>query len=64
MKERIVSSMPLNIGTKDNPLELTKENIIDFIMDTEFFFDEKGLSNEKRFLALPSWVILPYFVKI
>ncbi len=49
-------SASFNLGTSGSPLELTKTNILDFIVDCGTVLDEQDVPDETgRWFALPSW---------
>jgi hypothetical protein len=44
-----------NLGASGSPLALTKDNIIDNIIDWGVVLDEQNVPDEERWVALPSW---------
>lgn len=45
----------INLGTAGTPKTLTKDNIIDFLLDIGGVMDEQNLPDEDRNIVLPSW---------
>ncbi|UDQ97885.1 hypothetical protein AAEX28_12950 [Lentisphaerota bacterium WC36G] len=50
-----VASAQYNLGTADAPIELTKENIVDFLLHVGAVMDEQNVPDEQRSIVLPSW---------
>ena len=49
-------SSAFNLGITGTPVELTKDNVVDWIIDLGTVLDEQNLPNENR------WLVLPYAV--
>jgi len=50
-------SSSINLGALGGgSLQLTKANVIDFLVDVGTVFDEQDIPDEDRWIALPSWV--------
>jgi hypothetical protein len=49
-------SANINLGTTGAPVQLTKTNIIDYIVDLGTCLDEANAPESDRFLILPAWV--------
>lgn len=45
-----------NLGASGAPVQLTKTNIIDYIVDCGTVLDENDVPEDGRFLVLPAWV--------
>lgn len=50
-------SANLNLGTAAAPLSLSKDNVLDFLVDAGQVLDEQSVSDEGRWIVLPPWVI-------
>ena len=46
-----------NLGEAGSPVEVTKDNVIDHIVDLGTVLDEQDIPEEGRWLALPSWAV-------
>lgn len=44
-----------NLGTAGTPLALTKDNVLDFIVDLGTVLDEQDIPDEMRKIVLPAW---------
>lgn len=45
----------INLGTSGTPLSLTKDNIVDKIVECGVVLDEQNVPDESRWVLLPSW---------
>ena len=45
-----------NLGTTGSPVEITKENILDVIVDTATVLDEQNVPDTQRFIVIPAWM--------
>ena len=45
----------INLGAAGSPLAITKDNILDYIVDCGTVLDETNTPEEGRFLVLPAW---------
>jgi hypothetical protein len=52
-----VDSDAINLGDSTTPLQITKTNVVDWIVDMGTVLDEQNVSDEGRWLVLPPWVI-------
>lgn len=50
-------SAGINLGAAAVPVAITKDNAIDYLLDLGQAMDEQNLSNENRWVVLPSWFI-------
>lgn len=48
-------SANINLGTTGSPLQLTKTNILDTIVDVGTVLDEANVPESDRFIVLPAW---------
>jgi hypothetical protein len=48
-------SQDINLGYTANPLEISKANILDFIVDVGVVLDEQNVPEESRSMVIPSW---------
>lgn len=48
-------SKSINLGTAGSPVQLTKSNIIEFLVDVGLVFDEQDVPDEDRKVVLPAW---------
>lgn len=46
----------INLGSVVTPLQLTKANVLDFVVDMGTVHDEQDVPEEGRWLVLPAWV--------
>lgn len=49
-------SSSFNLGAAGSPLQITKANILDFIVDTGTVLDEQNVPAEDRWMVLPAWM--------
>lgn len=45
----------INLGVAGTPVSITKDNIIDYIIDCGTVLDEQNVPEEGRFIVLPAW---------
>jgi hypothetical protein len=45
-----------NLGASGSPVQLTKSNILDYIVDCGTVLDENDVPEEGRWMVLPAWV--------
>lgn len=45
----------INLGAAGAPLSITKDNILDYIVDLGTVLDEQSVPEDSRFLVLPAW---------
>lgn len=50
-------SNDINLGTAGSPVLLTKDNVVDLIVDCGTVLDEQNVSDEGRWMVLPPWAI-------
>jgi len=50
-------SAAIDLGDSTTPLQITKTNVVDFIVDCGTVLDEQNISDEGRWMVLPPWVI-------
>lgn len=48
-------SQNINLGAAAAPLTITKDNILDYIVDCGTVLDEQNVPEEGRFIVLPAW---------
>jgi len=46
----------INLGAPTTPVQLTKTNVIDYIVDAGAVLDEANAPESDRFLVIPAWV--------
>ena len=46
----------INLGATGSPVQLTKTNVIDYIVDSGAVLDEANAPESDRFLVIPAWV--------
>ena len=46
----------INMGATGSPVQLTKTNVIDYIVDAGAVLDEANAPESDRFLVIPAWV--------
>jgi hypothetical protein len=46
----------INLGATGSPIQLTKTNVIDYIVDSGAVLDEANAPESDRFLVIPAWV--------
>lgn len=51
-----VKSQNINLGTAGAPIQLTKANVLDFLVDAGTVLDEQNRPDTDRKLVLPAWV--------
>ena len=51
-----VKSGGYNLGTGAAPVELTKDNVLDYIADIGSVLDEQNVPEDGRWLVIPAWV--------
>jgi len=44
-----------NLGTSGSPIQLTKDNVMDYIVDCASVLDENDVPEDGRWLVLPAW---------
>lgn len=49
-------SQNINLGVAGTPLQLTKTNVLDFIVDTGTVLDEANAPESGRFMVIPAWM--------
>jgi len=49
-------SASYNLGGTGNPVELTKINVLDYIVDTGTVLDEQNIPESSRFMVIPAWM--------
>jgi len=49
------AGLQMNNGTANTAITLTKNDVIDLIVDTNVRFDEQNMPSEGRFIVLPAW---------
>jgi len=49
-------SNDINLGAAGTPLQITKENVLDWIVDMGLVLDEQNVPETGRWLLLPAWV--------
>ena len=49
-------SANINLGATGSPVQLTKTNVIDYIVDAGAVLDEANAPESDRFLVIPAWV--------
>lgn len=52
-----VDSNNINLGDSSTPVDITKTNVVDFIVDLGTVLDEQNVSDEGRWLVAPPWFI-------
>lgn len=52
-----VISNDIDLGTAASPRLLTKDNVVDFVVDCGQVLDEQNVSPEGRWMVLPAWAI-------
>lgn len=50
-------SQNINLGTAGAAVGLTKENIVDFLVDIGLVMDEQNIPESGRYIVLPAWAI-------
>lgn len=50
-------SAAIDLGDSSTPLQITKTNVVDFIVDCNTVLDEQNVSDEGRWMVLPPWAI-------
>jgi hypothetical protein len=48
-------SAAFNLGASGSPIQLTKDNVLDYIVDCGTVLDENDVPEEGRWLVLPAW---------
>jgi hypothetical protein len=51
-----VISGGFNMGVSGTPLQITKANVLDFIVDSSTVLDEQNIPSEGRWAVLPAWM--------
>jgi len=46
-----------NLGASGSPIQITKTNIIDYVVDCEATLDEQDVPDDSRWIVLPSWAV-------
>lgn len=46
-----------NLGATSSPVQLTRTNILDYIVDLGTVLDEQNIPDEDRWLVLPAWAV-------
>lgn len=49
-------SQSINLGTTASPIQLTKTNVLDYIVDTGTVLDEANCPESGRFMVIPAWM--------
>lgn len=52
-----VTSGDINLGVAGTPLQLTKTNILEVIVDCGVVLDEQDATDDDRYIVLPSWAV-------
>lgn len=47
----------INLGTAGTPLQVTKTNIIDLLVDIGVVFDDQNVPEDQRKIVLPNWAV-------
>lgn len=48
-------SQSINLGSTGSPIQLTKTNILDYIIDMGVVLDEANAPSDNRYLVIPAW---------
>lgn len=51
-----VKSNDINLGVTGTPLQITKENVLDWIVDQGLVLDEQNVPETGRWMVIPAWV--------
>lgn len=49
-------SQNINLGATGSPVQITKTNVLDYIIDMGVVLDEANAPSDSRFLVIPAWV--------
>ena len=49
-------SQNINLGATTTPVQLTKTNVLDYIIDVGVVLDEANAPSDNRFMVIPAWV--------
>lgn len=51
-----VDSRDINLGTTGAPVSITKDNVLDVLVDTATVLDEQNVPDTDRWIVIPSWM--------